>query len=228
MKLFLRILITASSILMGFQTKAQSTFSIAVENIDDTTYFYNENIIANLILKYNGGPNYTGLLRLGRQTLNGGNPISDTLPLFEQQLQQITTGQIIPFTVSIPVDPSFFLEGGGHTVIVWPVIEVFPVGATIDSIGFDIEVMGWASQTEWAVEKQARVFPVPATDFIMVEKPLGQARISVIDIRGRVVSSFQTSEMQIRIPLGELHPGYYFIKYSDGVKLDEIHSFIKR
>jgi|GEM_PF-1725703 len=228
MKLFLRILIAASSVLMGAQTQAQSTFSIAVENIDDTSYFYNQNIVANLILIYNGGPNYTGILRLGYQTLNGGNPIADTVPLFEQQLQQTTTGQVIPFTVPIPVSPSFFLDGGGHTVIVWPVMDLLPPGATIDSTSFNIEVLGWMNQTEWAVEKQARIFPVPATDFIMLEKPLGQASVSVIDIQGRVVSVIQTSETQVRIPLHELHHGYYFIKYSDGVKLDEIHPFIKR
>ena len=228
MKLLLRILIAIFSVLIGTQTNAQSTFSIAVQSIDDTTLFYSQNIIANLRLTYNGGPNYTGLLRLGRQTSNGGNPISDTLPFFEQQLQQITTGQIIPFTVPIPVNPEFFLEGGGHTVIVWPVIEIFPVGATIDSTDFNIEVLGWMSQTEWALEKQARVFPVPATDFITVEKPFGQATISVIDIQGRVVSCIQTSEIQTRIPLDDLHHGYYFIKYSDGVKLDEIHPFIKQ
>ena len=228
MKLFLRILIAASSLLMGLQTKAQSTFSLGVESIDDTSLFYSQNIVANLILSYNGGPDYTGILRLGRQTSNGGNPISDTLPLFEQQLQQITTGQIIPFTAPIPVDPAFFMDGGGHTVIVWPVMGMLPLGATIDSTSFNIEILGWMNQTEWAVEKQARIYPVPATDFIMVEKPFGQATISVIDIQGRVVSTFQTSEMQMRIGLDDLHRGYYFIKYSDGVKRDEIHSFIKR
>ena len=228
MKGFSKLILVSLLSVLGIYANAQATFSFVNIITDDTSYYYNENISIIAQLQYTGASSYTGELQAGYRVVNSQTSLNGQVPGFLQPIQ-VQSGSLTDVdTLKIPVSPAFFLEGGGHTVIVWPVVAPYPPGAVIDSSDFDIIVLGWMSQEEWNAEKQARVFPVPANDYLMLEKPNGKATISILDVQGKVVTFLYSTEKQIRIPLSHLPNGTYFLRYTDGVKPPEIHRFIKQ
>ena len=229
MNISLRLFLLLFTFLTGLGLKAQPNFSINFTSTDDTAYYYNDTIRAVFSLTHSGTVGFQGDLQLGYRTVNSGVPISDTVPGFVQALN-MQSQETIDISVNIPVSPSFFLDGGGHTVIVWPAVTPFTPNTDIDSVGFYVNILGWLSNEELAAVKQVRLFPVPASDFVRVEKApeLPAGDITLFDLKGRALRTIRSREQYTEIPLTDLPPGLYFIRYSDGVKPPEMHRFIKR
>jgi hypothetical protein len=58
----------------------------------------------------------------------------------------------------------------------------------------------------------ARVYPNPASDYVKLDFTIdGEYNVQLIDIQGRVVSEFETSESDLKIPLYDITPGKYLI-----------------
>lgn len=214
----------------GQSVRAQTSIAFDIYGIDDTAHYYNDTIQIEAILMYNSVAPYQGELTLGYMTTNNGNIISGTVPGYIQPLN-FTAQDTMTINAGVPVSPSFFLDGGGHTVIVWPILTIPPSGGVdMDSASFYTNILGWLSQEEWKAEKHARIFPVPATDYITLEKPanIASAQITVMNMQGQVVRKLQATDIQTRIPLSDLPAGNYFVRYSDAVHPPEIHRFVKR
>eukprot|EP01034_Spumella_vulgaris_P002652 gene2652-3438_t len=223
MKLSLRLLFVFLGIFFGSHLKAQPGFVVDYNNNIDSNYSYNTFIPFEGMLTYFGSSTYQGTLQIGIGTFNSGTFIAETLSFSQQvTLQNLESAN---FFVEIPVSPSFFLEGGGHTVIVWPIMNPDPPSVDIDSTSFFTNINGWLNQAEWKATKQAKLFPVPATDFILLQKPeeSAAADITVYGITGSVVYTGKATEATTRIPLDALPAGTYFLRYSDGAKPAEIH-----
>lgn len=227
MKLSLRLLLVSLGCFFGSTLKAQPGFVVDYSNTIDSHYVYNSFIPFEGILTYFGPGIYQGSMQLGISTVSGGTLVVDTLALTQQvTLQNQETAN---FFAEIPVTPSFFLQGGGHTVIVWPIMNPEPPNVDIDSVSFSTEIGGWLLQTESATTKQARIFPVPASDFLVLEKPAKSptAEFTVYTIKGTVVYTGKAMEAYTRIPLDGLPAGTYIVRYSDGIQPAEIHRFVK-
>lgn len=210
--------------------RAQTYIGFDIFSIDDTAYHYTDTAHIQAIITYSSSFSYQGELTLGYMTANSGNVMSGTVPGFIQPVN-FTPQDTTVIEAGIPISPSFFLEGGGHTVIVWPILTIPPAGFTdVDSANFHTNILGWLSLPEWKAEKHARIFPVPATDHITLEKPtdIPSADITVMNIQGQVVRQVRVTDIQTRIPISDLPAGNYFIRYADGVHPPEIHRFVKR
>lgn len=229
MRLSLRLLLVSLASFLGSTLRAQPNFVIDISNTIDSVYSYNEVIPITGMVTYFGSGIYQGEMQLGYATFNSGNVVSDIIP---GSLQSITlqNQETADFNVEIPVSPSFFLQGGGHTVIVWPILSPEPTGVDIDSMSFFTEIEGWLGQPEWGKAKQARVYPIPATDYLTLEKPAYTpvAEITILNLKGATVYTGKATETATRIPVNELPAGMYFVRYSDGIKPAEIHPFVKR
>lgn len=231
MKLSLRFLLLLIGFLPGKVLKAQSSFHLTINSVIDTFYYYGESIALEGSVTYNGPGIYQGELTLGYSAMNtGGSGTSGTVPGFLQSIT-LQNQESAGFSTVLPVSPSIFLQGGGHTVIVWPIVTPEPAGVDIDSVTFETIILDTTMAIhEWATVKQARVYPVPATDYLELERP-GQApvaKLTVYDIKGRTVYTGKATERFTRLPLDGWMPGTYVLRYSDGVKPDELHRFVKR
>lgn len=229
MKSFFKLSLIVFLVSVGLQTKAQTSFQFFNLQVVDSSVGYLQELTIVTQLEYGGiQQNSTEILQIGCQTSNNGAILTNVLANFSQSVDLVQPAGLIDVdTIHIPVNSIYFSDGGGHTVIVWPIIGVPAANIDSTTIG-TITVTSWLSQQEWATEKQARIFPVPASDYLMLEKPAGKATITILDIQGRAVTTVLSNETQIRIPLTQLSKGNYFIRYSDGVKSPEIHSFIKQ
>lgn len=211
--------------------KAQSAFNLAINSPIDTAYHYGDSIMLEGTITYTGPGIYQGEFQLGYSAAgSGGASTSGIVPGFLQSIT-LQNQEFAGFTAQLPVTSAIFLQGGGHTVIVWPIVTPEPANVDIDSVTFSTEIIdSTAGIIEWATVKQAQIYPVPATDFIVLEKPehAPAADLTVYDIKGRTVYSGKATERFTRLPLDGWAPGSYFLRYSDGVKPDELHRFIKR
>lgn len=229
MKRIFQLILLTLFIFVSRYTNAQPSFQLVNVQALDTVLNYGDELRIVSMMEYSGvQQNTTEALQIGCQTTHNGVVKINILANFNQQVfMQQPSGTIDVDTIVIPINSIYFSDGGGHTVIVWPIIG--STNADIDSttIGTPIIITSWLNQQEWATEKQARIFPVPANEFIMLEKPNGKANITILDIQGRVVTTILSNEKQIRIPLSHLSSGNYYVRYSDGINLPEIHAFIK-
>lgn len=228
MKLSLRLLVVFLGILSTPRLNAQTdTFVIDYSNVIDSNYVYNTFIPFEGMVTYFGN-GYQGTLQLGVATFNSGTFAAETLS-FAQQIN-LQNAESTNFFVEIPVLSSFFIEGGGHTVIVWPILNPEPPTVDIDSVDFYTNIGGWLNQAEWAAAKQAKLFPVPAIDFVLLQKPAETpcADITLYSLNGTVLYTGKATDTYTRIGLENLPAGTYFVRYSDGVKPAEVHRFLKR
>jgi hypothetical protein len=73
-----------------------------------------------------------------------------------------------------------------------------------------------------------KVFPNPATDFIVVDA--GEAKlqsITLMDVSGKVLSSYKGVNEKLSIPLGQLPNGVYFLRLNNGAQKQTVR-FIKQ
>lgn len=209
--------------------KGQATFSFINVVVNDTDYYYNDNILVDAQLLYTGSASFTGNFTAGYAVVNAQDTLYGLVPNYNEQLVLQGGAAADTSTLSIPVSPSFFLEGGGHTVIVWPIINnTPPVGSTTDSTEFNVNILGWLKQNEFKLSERIKIYPIPAMEVLYLDKPETNAEISIIDCSGKVLSSFITTEKTSLIPIAQLRPGVYFVRYLDKEKNADIQRFIKQ
>lgn len=222
-----KLLLPFLCLAFGLGARAQGEITTSVLEVSTPSVYYNDVIHIRLSYTYLSPQPYQGNL-LFAYTTTTTSLVQEALN--PAQAVSLQNGDGDTVDVLLPVIPAMFSTGGGHTVIVWPILSPGPVDFRIDSSRFDIEVLGWLGQPENTGMKQARIFPVPAQDHLLLEMPenVPSATLVLFDAKGTRLGTWQATQKQTRIPLDGLPPGPYFIRYADDRHAPEVHRFMKQ
>lgn len=159
-------------------------------------------------------------------------PIFDIHP-FQQPAIFMTPGmEINNIPVQIQVNPAIFTEGGGHTVVIWPVISgntpipVLPMDSV--EIGTGVIVNGYYGIDKTTPQNnKVNYFPVPFQNQLRVENNTNSIieRIRIVSISGKTL--VDTNNPKDPIETTTIIPGIYFIEtyFSDQTMTN--HKIIK-
>ncbi|MCG9910992.1 MAG: T9SS type A sorting domain-containing protein [Flavobacteriales bacterium] len=218
------------TLFIGFSSlRAQTNFVVQFISNDTTAYYFNDTIRSLVTLSMNGPGLYQGQLKFGYRVPTGNN-IPDTLELQNQNSNLVLQGgQTLTYELDIPVSTASFGSGGGHTVIVWPILTPLPANSTVDSLYFSTEVLGWLSLSDVGQLSSLQVFPVPAEHTLMLQNPEAVSlHISLMDLSGKVLSEIKTAQEITLIPVQTLSPGMYLLRCVQSDGKSRVFSWIKK
>lgn len=221
-----KFLLSVLAVAFGLGVYSQTQISATVLGVANPSVYYNDVIHIRLAYVYTGAQPYQGNMLFGYKTANSS--ITQEA-LNTPQAVSLENGGRDTVDVLLPVQSAMFNGGGGHTVIVWPILSPVPPDLNTDSARFDVEVLGWLGQPGNTATLQARIFPVPAQDHLVLEMPENTAAtLGLFDVKGTRLGTWHTTQKQTRIPLDGLAPGPYFIRYTDDRHAPEVHRFMKQ
>lgn len=159
-------------------------------------------------------------------------PIFDFHPFQQPEIFMTPGMEINNIPVQIQVNPAIFTEGGGHTVVIWPVISgntpipVLPLDSV--EIGTGVLVNGYFSlDKNKPNNNKVSYFPVPFQNQLSVENNTNTTieRIRIINISGKTL--VDTTNPKDPIETNSITPGIYFIEtyFSDQTMIK--HKIIK-
>lgn len=210
----------------GLKTNAQQFFALSFVDADTTEYFYTDTIKTQMIMFMSGPGIYQGQLKFGYKSPTGTNQ-PDTINIPNPTIV-IQSGQQLTYEVNIPVKMETFGSGGGHTVIVWPILAPAPPDINVDSAEFNTLILGWMEIENAFTEKPVRIFPVPAQDEIFMESESENMEVSIFNLTGQCVLNMKTSSTHTRIPIDGLSPGIYVMHWrKDKGKMESQRFIVK-
>ena len=69
--------------------------------------------------------------------------------------------------------------------------------------------------SDTAVNKNIKVYPNPATDYIMIETPANNSLISLINVQGKIIKEVKNTGYQFSMDISTIPSGIYFIRIDD-------------
>jgi hypothetical protein len=214
MKLKNYLLTVAATVLFAIGAKSQGTVSMTLATPIPGTVIANGTLDFSVNFHYEGVSNLNDLLVL-YYTVDGGTPLT----YYPYGSTATVTWQAPVFDelnvpISIPAPAALFTPGGGHTVVIWPVIASDPSILTADSVTkADILVTGFAGiEDETTAGIQA--FPNPVQDMIQLNNPAGQSirSVAVMDLNGRELVRTTVNSTQVQVGVQELPAGMYQLR----------------
>jgi hypothetical protein len=214
MKLKNFLLTVAAAVLFAMSAKSQGTVSMTLATPIPGTVIANGTLDFSVNFHYEGVSNLNDLLVL-YYTVDGGTPLTYypygttatvtwQAPLFDE----------LNVPISLPASAALFTPGGGHTVVIWPVIASDPTILTADSVTkTDIIVTGFLG-TENEKVSRLQVFPNPVQDILQLANPEGQniRMVTLHDLNGRELSCINVNGTQVQLSVQELPAGIYQIR----------------
>lgn len=212
-------------VFFGLKIHAQQFFALSFLNADTTEYFYTDTIKTQMTMIMSGPGIYQGQLKFGYKSPTGTNQ-PDTINIPNPTIV-IQSGQVLTYEVDIPVKMETFGSGGGHTVIVWPILAPAPPDINVDSAEFNTVILGWMDIQDAFKAKDTRLFPNPAQDELYMESTSEDLDVKILNLFGQCLLNVKTSSKHTRIPIDGLSPGMYILQYrKEGAKLETIRFIV--
>ncbi len=212
------------NLLYAFSVRAQQTFSLNFVGSDTTQYFFSDTIRLNAVLTMSGAGIYQGTLKFGYAVPTGTAQPDTILPANNTLV--IQNNQPIAYQIDIPVKMQSFGSGGGHTVIVWPILAPQPAGVVVDTLEFSVEVLGWMKNPQTEPVLSGVLYPNPADDHVLwiISGIPDQASAHLADAQGRILANSVASGGRWEFSLVDLPAGIYWIYHSshDGIKMNKL------
>lgn len=212
MKKCLLFLLFATSVFAGV---AQNTLGVSIFKQSADTLYYNQTLSLNVFNAFYGpqGTFFSGSIGL-KYSINGVIQ-SDILTIGGANLDTIYANTAHLGVVDIPITVSKFAGGGGHTIIVWPIVTNGDSLGVANDDSVKIFVAGWLGVEKHQLESELNIFPNPCKTNLSIQNTTDtQIKAwQIVGLDGRVLIENKSVDAQnLNIDVRSLPAGVYVMK----------------
>jgi hypothetical protein len=213
MKKCLLFLVFATSVMAGV---AQNTLGVSIFKQSADTLYYNQTLSLSVFNAFYGpqGTFFSGSIGL-KYSINGVTQ-TDTLTVSGANPATIYANTAVLGNVEIPINTSKFAGGGGHTIIVWPIVTNGDSLGVANHDSVKIYVAGWLGVEKHILDSELYIFPNPCKTNLSIsnstDTPIKAWQIVGLD--GRVMLENKSVDAQnLNIDVRSLSAGVYVLKF---------------
>ncbi len=212
MKKCLLFLVFATTVIAGV---AQNTLGVSIFKQSADTLYYNQTLSLNVFNAFYGpqGTFFSGSVGL-KYSINGVTQ-SDTLSVGGANPATIYANTALLGVVDIPITTAKFAGGGGHTIIVWPIVTNGDSLGVANNDSVKIYVAGWLGVEKNQQESGLSLFPNPCKTNLSVtnHSDIQIQSWQIIGLDGKILlESKSVYSQHFNIDVSQLPSGVYLMK----------------